>query len=142
VGSVNSCQLSALRQDVEVATLARDMESLVVLRRAYALSLDGHSASLLFPKVEQFSGIADQLRRASKSVCALLVEGAGRQGTSDVEFRRYVRMALGSCEEAKLWCRYAEDLGYVAPEVAETWRSEHAEIGRMLNGLVKRLSDS
>ena len=122
--------------------MARDIESLVVFRRAYALSLDVHRASILFPKVEQFGGIADQLRRASKSVCALLVEGAGRQGDDDIEFRRYVRMALGSSEEAKLWCRYAEDLGYVAPDMAQAWRSEYAEIGRMLNGLVKRLSDS
>ena len=122
--------------------MVRDIESLVVFRRAYVLSLDVHRASLLFPKVEQFGGIADQLRRASKSVCALLVEGAGRQGKDDVEFRRYVRMALGSLEEAKLWCRYAEDLGYVAPDLATRWRSEYAEIGRMLNGLIKRLSDS
>ena len=122
--------------------MARDMESLAVFRRAYAISLDVHRASLLFPKVEQFSGIADQLRRASRSVCALLVEGAGRQGSDDVEFRRYVRMALGSAEESKLWCRYAEDLGYAAPAVAGAWRTEYADIGRMLQGLIKRLSDS
>ncbi len=49
-----------------------------------------------------------------KSVCALLVEGAGRQPGSDAEFRRYVTMAMGSADEARLWCRYAADLGYVA----------------------------
>ncbi len=122
--------------------MARDMESLEVFRRSYALSLVVHRASFSFPKHEQFSGMADQLRRASKSVCALLVEGAGRQGPNDVEFRRYVRMALGSAEEAKLWCRYAEDLGYIKPEIGRAWREEYAEIGRMLHGLIKRLSES
>ena len=121
--------------------MARDIWSLDVFRRAYAVSLDVHRGSLLFPKIEQYSGIADQLRRSSKSVCALLVEGAGRQGDNDVEFRRYVRMALGSAEEAKLWCRYAEDLGYGTPDALASWHSEYADIGRMLVGLLKRLSD-
>jgi four helix bundle protein len=64
-----------------------------------------------FPRTEQYGGVADQLRRSSKSVCALLAEGAGRQVGSDPEFRRFVRMALGSAEEVKLWCCYARDLG-------------------------------
>ncbi len=122
--------------------MARDIWSLDVFRRAYAVSLDVHRASLLFPKIEQYGGMADQLRRSSKSVCALLTEGAARQADNDIEFRRYVRMALGSCEEAKLWCRYAEDLGYATPEAVSSWQSEYAEIGRMLGGLLKRLSDS
>ncbi len=122
--------------------MARDIWSLEVFRRAYTLSLDVHRASLLFPKFEQFSGMADQLRRSSKSVCALLAEGAARQGDNDVEFRRYVRMALGSSEESNLWCRYAEDLGYATPAEVKSWQNEYAEIGRMLGGLLKRLSES
>ena len=119
--------------------MSRDVWELDVFRRAYDLSLDVHQASLAWPKVEQYGGIADQLRRASKSVCALLAEGSGRQANSDAEFRRYVAMALGSVEEAKLWCRYAADLGYATPQEAETWRSILVEIARMLNGLFKRL---
>ena len=121
--------------------MARDVESLEVFRRSYALSLDVHRVSLEWPKWEQYGGIADQLRRASKSVCALLAEGAGRQDGSDVEFRRYVRMALGSTEEAKLWCRYVEDLGYAGADVAGRWRAAFAEVGRMLQGLLRCLSD-
>ena len=120
--------------------MAREIGSLKVFQRAYDASLDVHRASLSFPKVEQFSGIADQLRRSSKSVCALLVEGAGRQGDNDIEFRRYVRMALGSVEECRLWCRYAEDLGYAPPEQVAGWDAAYAEVARMLQGLLKRLS--
>ena len=121
--------------------MARDVKSLEVFRRAYDLSLAVHRASLSFDRIEQFSGIADQLRRSSKSVCALLVEGAGRQSESNTEFRRYVRMALGSADEAKLWCCYAEDLGYAPPELAQSWRDEFTELARMLHGLLKHLSD-
>ncbi len=122
--------------------MGRDVNSLEVFRRGYDLSLDIHRASLLFPKIEQFGGIADQMRRSSKSVCALLVEGAGRQGDNNVEFRRYVRMAIGSADEAKLWCHYAEDLGYVEHDAAEAWRATCTELARMLQGLLKHLSEN
>jgi four helix bundle protein len=49
------------------------------VQRAYRLSLELHRASLGWPKVEQYGGVAGQMRRASKSACALLVEGGGRQ---------------------------------------------------------------
>ena len=122
--------------------MPQDVWSLDVFRRAYDLSLDVHRASLLFPKVEQYGGLADQLRRASKSVCALLAEGAGRQLGSDAEFRRYVVMALGSAEECKLWSRYAADLGYVEPGQAQAWQAAYGEIARMLQGLRRHLSNS
>ena len=114
--------------------------TLEVFRRAYDLSLEVHRATLQFPKIEQYGGLADQLRRGSKSVCALLAEGSGRQLGSDVEFRRYVIMALGSAEECKLWCRYALDLGYVDPAQSEQWQSEWNAILRMLTGLCRHLS--
>ena len=119
--------------------MSKDVWSLEVFRRAYALSLDVHRASLGFPKLEQHGGIADQLRRSSKSICALLTEGAGRQVNSDTEFRRYVVMALGSVEEAKLWCVYARDLGYAEPHATASWQSGFEEVARMLQGLLKRL---
>ncbi len=114
------------------------VEGLKVFRLAYEVSLELHRASLSWPKVEQYGGIADQVRRSSKAVCALIVEGEGRLRGSRKEFERYLVMALGSADEAKLWCRYAEDLGYVTPEQCEAWRASLAEVARMLNGLIER----
>jgi hypothetical protein len=45
------------------------VEDLGVFRRAYKLSLEVHRISLAFPRIEQFA-LADQIRRASKSICA------------------------------------------------------------------------
>ena len=120
--------------------MSRDVWELDVFRRAYQLSLEVHRASHEWPKHEQYGGVADQLRRASKSVCALLAEGTGRQAGSDPEMRRYVVMSLGSAEEAKLWCRYAADLGYLDPVRAADWQGEWTEIARMLQGLRKHLA--
>ena len=107
-------------------------EDLDVFRLAYDLSLVVHRVSLEFPKIEQYSGLADQLRRASKSVCSLIVEGVGRQTGSSGEFARYLTMAIGSAEEARLWCRYASDLGYVEDAAAKDWRDRYGQILRML----------
>ena len=114
-------------------------EDLDVFKRAYALSLDLHRISLTFPKIEQYGGLGDQLRRASKSVCALIVEGNGRQSLSSKEFGRYLAMAIGSAEEARLWCRYAADLGYVEGGQSDAWRDELGHVIRMLQGLRSRL---
>jgi four helix bundle protein len=118
--------------------MAEGVEGLVVFQRAYAVSLDVHRASLTWPKDEQYGGIADQVRRSSKSICALLAEGVGRSRASRREFERYLVMALGLADEARLWCRYAEDLGYATQDQAAVWRNSFAEIARMLQGLLAR----
>ena len=119
--------------------MAGDIRQLKVFQRAYRLSLVLHRASLEWPRVEQYGGVADQLRRASKSVCALMIEGAGRQPGSDAEFRRYLSMAMGSADEARLWCDYAADLDYVPRETALAWADELSQIARMLHGLRNNL---
>jgi four helix bundle protein len=122
--------------------MAADVRKLEVFRRAYRLSLELHRTSLEWPRVEQYGGVAEQLRRASKSICALMVEGGGRQPGSDAEFRRYLSMAIGSADEARLWCDYAADLDYVAGERARVWQDELSQIARMLHGLRERLSEN
>ena len=118
----------------------RGFEDLDVFRRAYRASLEVHRASLEFPRIEQWV-LADQIRRASKSICANLVEGFGRQGWSKPEFRRFLMMATGSADEMQVWTLYARDLGYIDSETAERWQGEYREIARMLQGLSRAASD-
>ena len=117
------------------------VEDLEVFRRAYRLSLDVHKASLDFPRIEQWA-LADQIRRASKSICANLAEGFGRQQQSRPEFRRFLIMAIGSADEMQVWALYCRDLGYLKAETAERWRVEYREIARMLCGLSGGGSDN
>lgn len=118
----------------------RGFEELEVFRRAYTLSLEVHRASLEFPRIEQWA-LADQVRRASKSICANLAEGFGRQPSSKPEFRRFVTMALGSADEMQVWTLYCRDLGYVDSDTAERWRGEYREVARMLSALHRGSSD-
>ncbi len=107
-----------------------------VYKRAYALALEVHKLSLDFPKLEQF-GIAQQLRASSKSIPVNIAEGMGKQ-ESPKDVTRFVRVAVGSCEETKVWLDFSKDLGYIKPEDHKSYYEAYCEIGRMLNGIIKR----
>ncbi len=69
--------------------MVQRFEDLEVFRRAYRLSLEVHRASLRVPDGSSSARLADQLRRASKSICANLAEGFGRaEVLCEAEFRR------------------------------------------------------
>ena len=109
-------------------------DDLDVYRRAYAASLEIHRLTLAFPKIEQ-AVLADQMRRASKSICANIAEGFGRQRQSRAEYKRFLVMAIGSADEMQVWTRYAHDLGYVDAGTGTRWMDEYKSIARMLQGL-------
>jgi four helix bundle protein len=114
----------------------KGFEDLEVFQRAYRLALDIHRASLKFPKVEQYA-LADQMRRASKSICVNLAEGYAKQGYSVAEFKRFVQISVGSADEMRVWCRFCYDLGYIDDETWQGWRDEYQEIAKMLQGIVR-----
>jgi four helix bundle protein len=124
----------AVRKRSDVATF----EDLEVFQRAYRISLDVHRASLEFPKVEQHA-LADQIRRASKSICGNIAEGFGKRRRSTAEFKRYLLMAIGSADEMQVWLRYCSDLEYVDRKVCENWQDEYRQIAKMLQGLYSAL---
>ena len=113
-------------------------EDFEVFQRAYRLSLDIHRSSLNFPKAEQFA-LANQIRRASKSIVANIAEGYGKQKQSKPEFKRFLQMAVGSAEEMRVWIRYALDLGYITKEQWQAWRDEYLALVKMLQSLAQRL---
>jgi len=114
---------------------AKDLE---VYKRAYAVSLDVHKATLAFPKIEQYA-LADQLRRSSKGICANLAEGFAKQAPSKAEFARFISMALGSCSEVETWISYAFDLGYITQAQLDEWLQSYAQIYGMLVNLREKL---
>ena len=117
---------------------AHRFEDLDVFKRAYQLSLEVHRVSLKLPTIEQYA-LADQIRRASKSICVNLAEGFGKQRQSKAEFRRFILMSMGSADEMRVWSRYCLDLGYIDSEQWKHWREEYEQIAKMLQGLSSSL---
>ena len=118
----------------------RQVEDLEVFRKAYQKSLEIHHQTLAFPKIEQYGGIGDQVRRASKGICASLAEGFGKQSHSKAEFKRYISIAIGSADEIRLWLSYAADLGYLTKVQVKIHRNDYQVIAKMLTGLHRNWS--
>ena len=112
-------------------------EDLEVFQRAYEVSLEIHKESLGFPRIEQFA-MADQIRRASKSICANIAEGFSKQRRSSAEYRRYLLMAIGSADEMRVWIRYCLDLNYIDEATSSRWRDEYIAIAKMLQVIYSR----
>ena len=112
-------------------------EDLEVFQRSYRLALEVHRKSLALPKIEQFV-LGDQVRRASKSICANIAEGYGRQSRSKAEFKRFLWMAIGSADEMRVWARFALDLGYIEEPPWREWRDEYQVIAKMLQSLAAK----
>ena len=115
----------------------QSFEQLEVFQRAYKLSLKVHRMTLAFPQIEQMSGLADQMRRASKGICANIAEGHGKLVISKAEFRRFLLMAIGSSDEMRVWSRYCLDLNYIESQQWEYLKNEYTQISKMLVGLHK-----
>jgi four helix bundle protein len=111
-----------------------------VYQKAYRLALEIHKSTLRFPKLEQYE-LAQQLRRSSRSIPANIAEGMGKQESAK-EVSRFIRMAIGSCDESRVWLEFARDLGYMSASDQKKYDLEYCEIGRMLRGIQKRYSQS
>ena len=107
-----------------------------VYQKAYQLALEVHRISLEFPKLEQY-GLAQQVRASSKSIPVNIAEGMGKQ-ESPAEVKRFVRISIGSCDETRVWLEFARDLGYLDIPQHKALEERYQEVGRMLQGLIKR----
>lgn len=117
-------------------------EDLAVYKRAFELALVLHAfTEQHFPKSELYGGMADQLRRSSKSICANLAEGLGKR-MSTPDKRRFIQIALGSAEESRVCLSFAARLKYGESRQIECFRKEYEEISRMLYKLQENLTDS
>ncbi len=123
----------------KTANRVSSFEDLDVFQRAYQVSLDVHTESLRFPKIEQFA-MADQIRRASKSICENIAEGFSKQRASSAEYRRYLLMAIGSADEMRVWIRYCLDLKYIDDATSLRWQAEYTAIAKKLQVIYTRWS--
>jgi len=85
-----------------------------------------------FPADETY-GLRAQLRRAVVSVASNIAEGCGRSG--DLDFRRFIQMALGSASETEYQVLLAKDLGYLEPARHDEIVNDVHQVKRMLSRL-------
>jgi four helix bundle protein len=87
-----------------------------------------------FPKQEMF-GLTSQLPRAAMSAASNIAEGKGR--FSDRELSQLLSVARGSAFEIETQVAIALDLAYLTKDQSQDLQRRCAEVGRLLNGLMK-----
>ncbi len=111
-------------------------ENLIVWQDARKFASNIYKLTKSFPSEEKF-GITDQLRRAAVSISLNIAEGSDRK--SDIEFRRYLRMAITSCEEVVTALYIALDQKYMRKSEFESLYKDANLLVAKINALMKSL---
>ena len=85
----------------------QDFRKLKVWGKGYELTLEVYGSTATFPK-EELYGLTGQIHRAASSVPANIAEACGRGG--NVEFARFLRIAMGFASELEYYLLLARDL--------------------------------
>jgi len=102
----------------------------------HEIALEIYQLTQNLPQQEIY-GLTSQMRRASSSVPANIVEGCGRE--SDAEFKRFLIIAQGSANELEYFTVLAKDLGYLDESIFTKLNDSVDKVRRSLNSLIKKL---
>jgi len=114
----------------------QSFRNLKVWERAHMLTLDVYRYSKTFPR-EEIYGLTSQMRRCSSSIGANIAEGSCRKG--DLEFGRFLHMAMGSASELEYHLLLAHDPDLPKAPDYQRLSSEAVEVKRMLAALMQKL---
>ncbi len=139
------CWVSAHRHDsIQLLDLVMEVDrprvesyrDLIVWQKAMDLVVAIYRETDGWPSSEKF-GLIQQLRRCAVSVPSNIAEGQGRR--NDREFVQFLRFAHGSLREAETQITLAQRLGYCSDESETRLLERTAEIGRLLQGLIRAI---
>lgn len=112
----------------------KNFKELIVWQRAHQFVLRIYDLTKGFPREELF-GLTSQLRRASISIVANIVEGYTKRGQKDKV--RFFNIAQGSIAECKYFLILTRDLNYGQVEELE---GELEEISKLLNAYIRGIA--
>ncbi len=110
-------------------------ENLEVWKRSCRLSADLYRAL----DACRVYGYRDQVTRAALSIPSNIAEGYERN--SSREYKRYLGIAKGSCGELRTQLYIGIEAGLLERERGFQFLGEAVEISRMLQGLIRSISD-
>ncbi len=114
----------------------QSFRNLKVWRKSHELVLATYRATAKFPSSELY-GLTSQTRRADASIPANIAEGCGRNG--DIEFARFLQIAMGSASELEYHFILAHDLGYLSSQDYQLLDALVTEVKQMLAAFIQRL---
>ena len=115
--------------------MIRNYDDIEVYRKSYDSALKVHEMTKGFPREEMY-GLSSQIKRAALSIPLNIAEGYGKR-ESTAEFKRFLAMSKGSCNEVQVLLHFVKDLRYIDEGSHDKLTAAYDEIGKMLNGLIK-----
>ena len=112
----------------------RDYTKINAWRLADDLTVAVYQRTRSFPK-EEIYGLTSQLRRASYSVPANIVEGASRDSKKD--YLHFLYIARGSLSESQYFIHLSKRLGYLSADEADALESQTKDAFACLFGLIQ-----
>lgn len=112
-------------------------KDLVVWQKSVDLACKVYAATRQLPREDRF-GLQSQLRCAAVSIPSNIAEGSARR--SRAEFIQHLHIARGSLAELETQYMIASRLEELRDAAATL--EEIAEVGRLLNGLIRSLVSS
>jgi len=109
---------------------------LIAWQRAMSLAELAYRATNAMPREEQY-GLTSQMRRAAVSIPSNIAEGEGRRSVG--QFLHLLGIAYGSLRELETQALLANRLGFISDDQNRELTDGCAEVGRLLNGLMKSL---
>lgn len=116
--------------------VVRSYRDLVVWQNAIKLAKQVYQLSQKFPKQETYA-LSDQIRRAAVSVPSNIAEGQARKAPAD--FKRFLRIALGSLAEVDTQLILAQEFGYLTSAEVQGMDAQIQELRRKLHALINSL---
>ena len=111
--------------------MPREYKKLKVYNLSDELVIDIYRSTNKFPRSELFA-LTSQMRRASVSVVANIVEGCARH--SEPDYLHFLDMAYGSARELQYQISVAERLGYL--KQADEIKLLSEKTAKQLNALI------
>ena len=115
--------------------IVKTYKDLDIFKGGYKLSLHIYKLTTLYPKDELY-GITSQLRRAAVSVPLNIAEGYGRKSKDD--FKRFLRISLGSANETETLLLLSKDLGYIESKKSEELIKQYNILGKKIYKLIEK----
>ncbi|MFN2491272.1 MAG: four helix bundle protein [Pyrinomonadaceae bacterium] len=131
------CQM--LSTDGQAKAPIRSHRDLIVWQKAMDLVVTVYRATETFPKAETY-GLTSQIRRAATSIPANIAEGQGRRLPK--EFLYFLANSRGSLWELDTHLESSTRLGFLNAGTHLELQSQLDEVGRILNGLMRSVSNS
>ena len=111
-------------------------EDLQVYQEGYKLAIQIHKITQKLPNEEKYE-LGQQARKAAISVPANIAEGYGRKNSAK-EFQHFLRNAMGSANEVKVYIDMMKDLEYIDKGIHQEIRQSYETLTKKLYRLIER----